>query len=804
MKLKTHFTRALIVASSCSSPLLGQTSQTASVSKVPGNTVTALTMPAPLAVSGGTAVTALPGLTSINRSRATRANDAAAQGVLLKAATLTQIGSATTLATRLGLPGPTNTPNGWYQPQQVKNGTVQYLSSRNLDSGIKLKVNKLLPGGSLGLNLTGGLNAANPLLNFKIGLYDGGQPRPTHQEFQLGGASRIIAGDSSAVELHATAVAGTLGAAGVVSAAKGMAPEVRILAKRSFASISDMQTLEFNSLRVSNHSYGFDYGWQYLKDAAGNPEEAFWQGDLATSFTESHYFGSYTSNSRELDKTVYNLPLQLPVWAVANSRFQYIPDASRGLLDWNSVSYRYFRTSYQGKPAYMCENVLAGGNDLLVIGTLDPVTALYSYTGYSVNLSDVPANGGIAGYDTLTDLEDAKNVLSVGGVDYNMSLQNVETSTAHGPTDDGRIKPDVVAKSKTIYTTKNDSDSGYSAFNGTSFAAPAVAGAAHLISQLREISWSLSPLIASSLKAVVIHTADDVVSALGSPADAAVGPDFRTGWGIVNAEKAAQLVRDDMAASAYHMGVPQRPFIKEVNLANGQECVWNLKAKGGEPIRVTLAWTDPAGSVQADNVLDPVLSRLVNDLDLSVERISDAAQFKPWRLNAANPTAAASNTYADSNGNSVDNVEQVLTYGALPSAGQLFRVTVKQKPGTTLWKADAAGNLTVGDQTVSIVLSGVAANQQQLLSVVTSAYIEVPASGPNPSQTRFDVTFSSVVGQKYWIEKTTNLLTWTRTSDEVVARGTTVGMSSYVTSPRPASLFYRVRAVANFPYGIAP
>ena len=331
-QISNHFTRVIILATSCSCPILGQTISTPTIAKNAGNTITPTSMPAPIVDVGGTAVTALPGLPSINGGRADRANDAAAEGVLLQAATLTQIGSADSLAVNLGLPGLVRTPNGWYQPHQVKNGSVQYLSSRNLDSGTKLKVNTLMPGGSLGVNLTGGTNASNSLLNFKIGLWDGGQPRPTHQEFQLNGATRVIAMDGSSENLHATAVAGTLGATGVVSAAKGMAPEARIAASASTTSIAQMQMLDFNSYRTSNHSYGLDSGWMFLYDEFGNPEEAFWQGDLFTSGTESHYFGGYTSNSLGLDKTVYNLPLQLPVWAVANSRFQHIPAASRGLL----------------------------------------------------------------------------------------------------------------------------------------------------------------------------------------------------------------------------------------------------------------------------------------------------------------------------------------------------------------------------------------------------------------------------------------------------------------------------------------
>jgi hypothetical protein len=88
----------------------------------------------------------------------------------------------------------------------------------NVNAADTTNTDQLQPGGALGLNLTGA--------GLSVGVWDGGAVRTSHQEF----VGRVVSGDgSTALDDHATHVAGTIGASGVNPAAKGMATGVRLL-----------------------------------------------------------------------------------------------------------------------------------------------------------------------------------------------------------------------------------------------------------------------------------------------------------------------------------------------------------------------------------------------------------------------------------------------------------------------------------------------------------------------------------------------------------------------------------------------
>lgn len=59
-----------------------------------------------------------------------------------------------------------------------------------------------------------------------------------------------------------------------------------------------------------------------------------------------------------------------------------------------------------------------------------------------------------------------------------------------GPTDDGRIKPDIVADGVSVFSTTATHDSSYGYKSGTSMATPNAAGSLLL---LQELSQQLSP-----------------------------------------------------------------------------------------------------------------------------------------------------------------------------------------------------------------------------------------------------------------------------------------------------------------------
>ena len=92
-------------------------------------------------------------------------------------------------------------------------GTPIFYSILNAGSSKTIGTNKMYPGGSLGLNVTGdGMFA---------GVWDGGKVRETHQEFNGG---KVILGDAASTSSsHATHVTGTIMASGFSPLRKGIA-----------------------------------------------------------------------------------------------------------------------------------------------------------------------------------------------------------------------------------------------------------------------------------------------------------------------------------------------------------------------------------------------------------------------------------------------------------------------------------------------------------------------------------------------------------------------------------------------------
>ncbi len=138
-------------------------------------------------------------------------------------------------------------------------GQPRYFQTHNQGAALTHRVTALLPGGSSGLALDGSGQT--------VGIWDGGAVRPTHTEF----GQRVVFGDSSSQQAaaaasfsnHATHVAGTVGAAGMLPAARGMAPAVALQSYDWNSDLSEVSAAAANGLLVSNHSYGFRTGWSF-------------------------------------------------------------------------------------------------------------------------------------------------------------------------------------------------------------------------------------------------------------------------------------------------------------------------------------------------------------------------------------------------------------------------------------------------------------------------------------------------------------------------------------------------------------
>lgn len=224
-------------------------------------------------------------------------------------------------------------------------------------------------------------------------------------------------------------------------------------------------------------------------------------------------------------------------------------------------------------------------------------------------------NAGDLGFDTISGdgfPKEAKNVVLVGAVadaprdaDGRLQLEpEVLDFSSRGPCDDGRIKPDLVANGQQLRSTHTVTVGGASTstvLSGTSMASPNAAGSAVLLQDYHQRRFG-APMPAPTLKALLLHGADD----LGEP-----GPDYRSGWGLVNTRRSAAIIRQAADEPA------TRPIV-EGRLAVG--AVWQRRYQidATDELQATLVWWDPP---LEDNQFsrgseDQRAPDLVNDLDL--------------------------------------------------------------------------------------------------------------------------------------------------------------------------------------------
>jgi subtilisin-like proprotein convertase family protein len=285
--------------------------------------------------------------------------------------------------------------------------------------------------------------------------------------------------------------------------------------------------------------------------------------------------------------------------------------------------------------------------------------------------SNGPNKGG---YDMLTGNSMSKNGICTAAVrrvtNYTgASSVQMSSFSNWGPTDDGRIKPDISAQGVDVSSCTSDSDSSTASYDGTSMAAPGVTGSLILLQQYYNETYG-NFIKSATLKGLALHTADE--------AGNNTGPDYAFGWGLLNTAAAAQTIMNNGLKSV----------IKEITLHQGEVYSFDVNADGSMPLMASICWTDPAGRVisgTAADMLDNPTPALVNDLDIRI--IKNGNTTYPWKLDPANPSAPA--TKGD---NLVDNFEKV----QLDNPSGTYTIQISHK-----------GNLKYGEQDVSIIVTGI-------------------------------------------------------------------------------------------------
>lgn len=362
---------------------------------------------------------------------------------------------------------------------------------------------------------------------------------------------------------HGTHVGGSVGSDGSASGGKvpGGAPLADVIPQSMWSPM-------LNNLSVPSK----------LKDMFGKAHSA--GAKIHTnSWGAAAGFGVYDSMAQQVDEFMHANPDFLILFAAGNNG----EDADKdGRIDNGSIS--------------------------------TPGTAKNALTvGASKNLV---ANGGIQA--KLIELKIGKDKWGVEPLASSRLSENekgLAPFSSRGPTQDGRLKPEVVAPGTNILSTRSrhpKADMLWGAYNqdyvwsgGTSMSTPLVAGAAAVIREYLVTDRKISEPSAALVKAALMHSSEDLfpgqfgsVGASRGQELLSVRPNQDQGFGRVDVERATTL-----AASLI--------IDEKTGLGPGDTHVYPVNVTKSTKLEATLVYTDAPGSAAASKAL-------VNDLDIAV------------------------------------------------------------------------------------------------------------------------------------------------------------------------------------------
>lgn len=448
-----------------------------------------------------------------------------------------------------------------------------------------------------------GLSGSGVVLSY----FELGQADATHREF---GGRLTVHGTLSSNDdyvKHATHVAGTMIAAGIDSLAKGMAPNATLHEFEAnrfdendepvFLTDKQKELAAIGSV-ADNNSWGYVLGWR--------PSTS---GSVAWTWTGfDEYIGGYDFFASSIDGIT----------------------RSNGVLMVHS----------SGNEADNTGPILPPQEHYHVDDNGDAITSevyCYSQDG-SGNDCPSQCTSGAKHCETVRhpahnpfgsvgNMASAKNAIAVGAV---TSTPAILAFSSRGPTRDGRVKPDVVARGSLTYSTFPNNS--YGRLQGTSMAAPVVTGIAALLTEQWRKTFNGTNPGAQILKTLIIAGAYDAGNA---------GPDYSYGFGVADAKASTDLILADGGSGKR---------IRVASVGQGEQYQVPLTVSTQQNLRVVLGWADPEVTILGDELANKAL---VNDLDL---KVIDATcnVVLPYVLDKFNPSQ-----FATRGVNSVDNVEEI-------------------------------------------------------------------------------------------------------------------------------------------------
>ena len=354
------------------------------------------------------------------------------------------------------------------------------------------------------------------------------------------------------------------------------------------------------------------------------------------------YWGVYTTTSYDVDWSMYNQKDMLILFAAGNDGRDRSP--IDGKIDPDSVS----------PPATSKSTLTVGATENYRPSS--GLNSIWYYFGTS-DFSQNPIRN-----DRISD--DSKGLAAF---------------SSRGPTDDGRIKPEIVAPGINILSTKSSLSGGgwasydqyYYYLGGTSMATPLTAGTAVLVRQYFNETHSVEDPSGALIKSTLINGAVDLTPGQygsSNPTTQEVNsrPDNDQGFGRVNFKESVEPEGKRIDFLDHWDGITTDENVTRV-----------FHVDGDEELRLTLAWSDYPGPLYSGK-------QLINDLDLV--------------LTAPNGTVYKGNDLTEPRNDTPDRTNVVES------------ITVSD-PSVGWWRVEVEGyNIPMGKQPFALVMSGNATN----------------------------------------------------------------------------------------------
>lgn len=391
---------------------------------------------------------------------------------------------------------------------------------------------------------------------------------------------------------HGTHVTGSIAGAGVQSGANPALHNYN----GSFAGVAPEANLVIQSMEVDANgaTTGLpeDYYDLFLQayNAGARIHSDSW-GDYTGPVNTSSQYGAYPYGSQRTDAFMWDYPDMAIFFAAGNSGKDGTPGAF---------------------------GFCTGGN-----GIVDPDSLLTPGTAknvITVAASEMNRNSGpVQGYPWFL-INPCLGTQPIASDLVANTFNGMAGFSSRGPTDDGRIKPDITSPGVNIISNRSHvPDAGtlwgpyndhYSYSAGTSMATPLTSGSGALVRQWLQLQGATTPSSAL-IKGVLLNTTTDI-----APGQYGTGttqeipyarPNSVSGWGRTNVGFMDPAPYYKLWFDDHSTGLNTGNSVSYSHTTSQPLTVLNNSL----PLRVMIVWTDPPASLSAQ-------TQLVNDLDLVV------------------------------------------------------------------------------------------------------------------------------------------------------------------------------------------